>query len=401
MGRLPRRGLRDPRRAGQGLQLAADLLGLAHPARQGVGPVPQQRARQGGVGEGRLPGVDPARCARHGVRGHGREHLHRARGRRAHAPADGRDPRRDQSQVDPPDRPRPRLRGGGARPRPRRALPRRRGVPVRHRRGDGAGLRDRRPPHRRGSARGTGDPRRSRACSSRRCTAATSATGSGWTWSRSPPAAPPHDGPDRALRHHPARRHAGRGHVAVGGREAARRPPARRAGAGPHRGRIPQLQPQGAGAVRAPRPRALRARPDLRLRDDPPARGGRRRRPGAARDRRLLRPGVHAGGQDLGPAPREGGQGRPRGEPAHDRRVRGVPAGAGQAGHLRRRALLRRLRRRPRLRAAMPARGGGGGRRDRGVLRHQRRHASTCRGRRDGRRRVIGGRGRSGGDPHP
>ena len=55
---------------------------------------------------------------------------------------------------------------------------------------------------------------------------------------------------------------------------------------------------------------------------------------------------------------------RPRGEPAHDRRVRRVPRRAGQARRLRRRALLRRLARRPRLRAALPARGGRGGRRD-------------------------------------
>ena len=50
----------------------------------------------------------------------------------------------------------------------------------------------------------------------------------------------------------------------------------------------------------------------------------------------------------------------------------GVPRGAGQARDLRRRALLRRLPRRRRLRAALPARGRRGGRRERDALRHQR-----------------------------
>ena len=45
-------------------------------------------------------------------------------------------------------------------------------------------------------------------------------------------------------------------------------------------------------------------------------------------------------------------QGRPRGEPADDRRLDRVPARGGQARDLRRRALLRRLARRPALRAA-------------------------------------------------
>ena len=38
----------------EGLVVAADQPGLADPAREGVRPVPQQRAREGRVGQGRL-----------------------------------------------------------------------------------------------------------------------------------------------------------------------------------------------------------------------------------------------------------------------------------------------------------------------------------------------------------
>ena len=60
----------------------------------------------------------------------------------------------------------------------------------------------------------------------------------------------------------------------------------------------------------------------------------------------------------------------------------GVPARPGQARGLRRRALLRRLPRRRRLRAALPARGRGGGRRERDPVRHQRLVAARRRWRR-------------------
>ena len=60
------------------------------------------------------------------------------------------------------------------------------------------GVRDRRPQDRRGRG-GTGDPRGPDASSSTPCMAATPATGSGWTSSRSPPAAPLHEHADRAL----------------------------------------------------------------------------------------------------------------------------------------------------------------------------------------------------------
>ena len=55
-------------------------------------------------------------------------------------------------------------------------------------------------------------------------------------------------------------------------------------------------------------------------------------------------PVSHDRRQDLGPAPGEGRQGRPRREPADDRGVRRLPAKRRQARRLRRRALLRRLR---------------------------------------------------------
>ena len=79
VGRLPRRRGQGARRPRQGLVLAADLQPLADPARQGLGPVPQQRAGQDREHEGRLRGGDPARRARLRLRGLGREHLRRAR----------------------------------------------------------------------------------------------------------------------------------------------------------------------------------------------------------------------------------------------------------------------------------------------------------------------------------
>ena len=85
-----------------------------------------------------------------------------------------------------------------------------------------------------------------------------------------------------------------------------------------------------------------------------------------------LRPRVHARGEDLVAAPREGHEGRSGGEPADDRRLGGLPRGRGQAGGVRRRALLRRPPRRRRLRAALPPGGRRGGSRERDALRHER-----------------------------
>ena len=86
-------------------------------------------------------------------RGLGREHLRRPRRRHLHAAAHRVDPRRDHPQLGDPDRRRPRLQGRGARHRPRRALPRRRGLPDRHRGRAGPGARGRRPRARASRAR--------------------------------------------------------------------------------------------------------------------------------------------------------------------------------------------------------------------------------------------------------
>ena len=151
-------------------------------------------------------------------------------GRDRHAAADGLDPRRHQPQVDHPDRARPRLRGRRARPRARRAVPRRRGVRLRHGRRADAAARDRRPRGRRRDAPGRDHARRSRRRSRTPSRAHASATASGST--RSPAAVRPHRRSRdlrRALRRDPARRDAGPGDDAVRAREDARRPPPGRA----------------------------------------------------------------------------------------------------------------------------------------------------------------------------
>ena len=79
----------------------------------------------------------------------------------------------------------------------------------------------------------------------------------------------------------------------------------------------------------------------------------------------------------------------------------GVPPRPGQAGGLRRRALLRRMGERLRLRPALPARRGRRGRGERDPVRHQRRHASHRRRRGHEPRGGRAGRQRAGGDPHP
>ncbi len=75
-------------------------------------------------------------------------------------------------------------------------------------------------------------------------------------------------------------------------------------------------------------------------------------------------------------ARREGRARLARGEPGDDRRVDRLPGGRGQAGDPRRRALLRRLAGRPRLRDRVGARGRRGRRRAGRPVRHQRRLAA-------------------------
>ena len=391
--------------------MATDQQRLADPARQGLRAVPQFDPGQDRVPQGRLRGGHPPRRPRLRVRGLGREHLHGARRQHRHAAADRGDPRRHQPQVVHADRARPGLRARRAQPRARRALPGRRAVHDRHR-GQLVPVREV-DDH----AVGTGEPGEiTRAIQSAFEDALHGRTEryrewldpvpdpGGWTPTASfrPRGRMPRGAflsrLDRvrhpALRRHAARRHAGPRPHAVGRREGARRAQARRAGRPSHRGGLPVVEPQGARALRAAGPGALRARRHRRLRDDAPARcgGGRGRRP--ARARRLLRAGVHDRRQDVGPAPREGRARRPRREPGHDRRVGGLPGAGGQAGGLRRRALLRRLPRRPRLRVGLPARGGRRGRRDGRPLRHQRLVAAASGGRGD--RRGARRRGRSG-----
>ena len=89
------------------------------------------------------------------------------------------------------------------------------------------------------------------------------------------------------------------------------------------RGRLPGLQPEGAGAVRAARRRAARAGDDLRLRDDPPPRRrGRRGRPGArARWSACFAPVVTLVGKTWGLHLDVVTKVSPRREPGDDRRV--------------------------------------------------------------------------------
>ena len=133
-----------------------------------------------------------------------------------------------------------------------------------------------------------------------------------------------------------------------------------------HRGRLPQLQPEGGGALRAARAASsFENSTDLRLRHDPPPR--RRGRPTIRRCAagELLRAGLHARRQDLEAAPREGDPHRPDENLALIADSVAFLRAAGQARDLRRRALLRRLPRRRRLRAALPRRGARGRRRER------------------------------------
>ena len=146
-----------------------------------------------------------------------------------------------------------------------------------------------------------------------------------------------------------------------------------------------------AGAGTAPRAaRGLRRDPAGRRR--PPTTRGR----GAARQRRL---GGHPGRQGPRAARRAGAAHHAGGEPGHGPRHRHPPARGRPDGLPRRRALLRRLPRQPRLRPGGGAHRRRGGRRGRRAVRHQRRHAARLGRRRRARRHRH--HGRAGGHPLP
>ena len=96
--------------------------------------------------------------------------------------------------------------------------------------------------------------------------------------------------PHRNLRHHPARRHAGRRLQPLAAGQADDRPEARRAWRGLHRRRIPAVQPEGRRRSSAKCAQLkLKHAKVSRLRHDPPARHegrGRSGHEGAARRRR-------------------------------------------------------------------------------------------------------------------
>ncbi len=120
----------------------------------------------------------------------------------------------------------------------------------------------------------------------------------------------------------------------------------------------------------AGRPRELDGR---RLRDDQAPRPAGVRGRVARGPRRLLRAGDLSRRQGLQLSGRKGDPRHPRGEPGDGRRLLRLLRRPGQAGVLRRRALLRRLPRRRGLRARMRAGGSRRGGRERHPLRHQRR----------------------------
>ncbi len=217
----------------------------------------------------------------------------------------------------------------------------------------------------------------------------------------------PHDRrPGRPLRHDPARRDAGREHHALARRQAARRADARRVRDAVHRGRLAGLQPQGHRVLRGRPDDALGARQAGRLRVDPPPLERARRRPEPARAGRRRDPGRDDLREVLA-APRRRGPRRHAGrEPRHDRRLGRLRRRPRPRGDLRRRAFLRRLPRRSRLRPVHAARRSPGRCPDAGPVRHERRHADRRAGH-DHRRRADRARGRRRraaghlGDPHP
>ena len=131
------------------------------------------------------------------------------------------------------------------------------------------------------------------------------------------------------------------------------------------------------------------ARRRVRVRDDAAARRAGRGGRGAARARGVLDAGLDDRRQDVGAAPREGRQASTATRTcAMIAESVAFLVAARQARGLRRRALLRRLPRRPGVRDRVPARRAGRGRREPDDVRHQRRVAAA-RDRRGGPRRAA------------
>ena len=135
---------------------------------------------------------------------------------------------------------------------------------------------------------------------------------------------------DHRLRHDPARRHAGRGHVALGRGEGARRARPRRARRPDDRGRLPASNPKEVELferLRGARPAAPTSR----------AFGMTRRRDVAADEDPALRvladsfaPVCTIVGKTWSLHLEKVVRGRPRGEPGDDRRLRRLPGAEGK-----------------------------------------------------------------------
>ena len=165
----------------------------------------------------------------------------------------------------------------------------------------------------------------------------------------------------------------GEGMSLSAGREAARRARARRARDPLHRGRLPQLEPEGGGAVRAARAASSFENAEIC------AFGMTRRRDLAAAEDPALTllascfaPVCTLVGKTWKLHLEKVIHTDPQENLELIARLGRLPGGAGQARDLRRRALLRRLPRRPRLRPALPRGGARRGRGERDALRHER-----------------------------
>ena len=286
VGRVPRRGGRQQRRAREGLLVAADQPRLADPAREGLGPVPQQRAGEGRGGQVRLRRGDPARRSRLRLRGHRREHLRRARRRDRHAWPEQLDPRRDHAPLGDPDRAdlgytvverdiaraemyladEVFMSGTAAELVPVREVddhPVGTGKPGEITRVLQAAFDD--------AIHGRSERYREW-LDVVDASALETPTGEAPSAERHGRRLRPGDGRHTAIRRHPARRDGRRRPDADRRGEAARRARARRARRGHDRGRLSRVQPEGAAAVRAARRRDAGHGRDRRLRDDAPAR---------------------------------------------------------------------------------------------------------------------------------